>query len=147
MNASGKPAPTIPPAGARVRAGMRQAAAAGGFAALALMGSPAARAQDIEPRAYANTPVGVNFLVAGYVQTRGGLSSDTALPVSDPHLETSSAVIAYARSIDLWGRSGKVDVMLPYTWLSGTASCEGAPIEREVSGMADARFRVSANLY
>src|SRR5512143_2791972 len=100
MNAPGKPATAVPPAGPRVRRGMRQAMAAGGIAALVLLESPATRAQDIEPRAYANTPVGVNFLVAGYVQTRGGLSFDTALPVSDPHLETSNALVAYARSPD-----------------------------------------------
>ena len=42
-----------------------------------------ASAQDIEPRAYSNAPVGVNFLVAGYAYTRGGLSFDTALPITD----------------------------------------------------------------
>ena len=49
---------------------------AAGVAVLAagmLMGAVSpARAQDIEPRAYSNAPVGVNFLIAGYVYTRGG---------------------------------------------------------------------------
>ena len=36
-----------------------------------------ARAQDMEPRSYSNAPVGMNFLVAGYVYTRGGLAFDT----------------------------------------------------------------------
>jgi hypothetical protein len=36
-----------------------------------------ARAQSIEPRAYSNAPVGVNFLLAGPYFTRGGLSART----------------------------------------------------------------------
>ena len=83
------------------------------------------RAQDIEPRAYSNAPVGVNFLIVGYAYTRGGLSFDSSLPISDAHLHTSNAVLAYARALDLWGNSGKVDVVVPYTWLSGSADFAG----------------------
>ena len=65
----------------------------------------AADAQDIEPRSYSNAPVGVNFLIAGYAYTRGGLSLDPALPVSDVHLRTSSLVAAYARALRAAGAS------------------------------------------
>jgi hypothetical protein len=37
-------------------------------------------AQDIEPRAYSNAPVGVNFLIAGYAYTEGGLAFDRSCP-------------------------------------------------------------------
>src|SRR6476661_6320434 len=106
-----------------------------------------ARAQDIEPRAFSNAPVGVNFLIAGYGFTRGGLSFDPAVPVTNAHLETSSAVFAYARVLDLWGMSGKFDVIAPFSWLSGTATFAGQPVERAVDGLGDARFRLSVNLY
>jgi hypothetical protein len=89
----------------------------------------------------------VNFLIAGYAFTDGGLPSDPALPLTDPQLTTSNAVFAYARSFGLWGKSAKFDVIAPYTWLSGDALLDGAPIEREVDGFADTRFRVSLNLY
>ncbi|MGH7498846.1 MAG: transporter [Gemmatimonadales bacterium] len=106
-----------------------------------------ARAQDIEPRAYSNAPVGVNFLVAGYADGRGSLSFDSAVPLTDAHLATPSAVLAYARVLDLWGKSAKVDAIMPYTWLSGTALYSGAPVERTVNGFADPRLRLSVNLY
>jgi len=112
-----------------------------------LLAASPARAQDIEPRQYANTPVGVNFLVSGYAYTQGGLSFDPALPATDPDLETNSAVLGFARSLDFWGRSGKVDFVAPYTWLSGTAELDGEPISRRISGFADPRFRLSVNLY
>lgn len=116
------------------------------LAACALLAiAPGARAQDIEPRAYSNAPVGVNFLIAGYAYTRGGLAFDPASPLTDPDLDTSSAVFAYARVLDLWGRSAKFDVIVPYTWLDGTARFLGEPLQREVDGLADPRFRLSVN--
>ena len=87
-----------------------------------------AQAQDIEPRAYSNAPVGVNFLICGYAYTRGGVSFDTSLPLTDPKLHTSSAVLAYARTLDFWGLSGKVDAIVPYTWLDGSGVYRGDPV-------------------
>lgn len=107
----------------------------------------AASAQDIEPRSFSNAPTGVNFLIVGYGFTRGGLSFDPAVPVTDPQLQTSSAVLAYARELDLWGMSGKFDAIAPYTWLSGTAKFEGQPVERTVAGLDDALFRLSVNFF
>jgi len=106
-----------------------------------------ANAQDIEPRAYSNAPIGVNFLIAGGVLTRGGLSFDPAVPVTNAQLEQSSAVLGYAHVFELWGRSGKFDIVLPYTWLSGTADRRGQPVEREVNGLGDPKLRVSYNFY
>jgi hypothetical protein len=104
-------------------------------------------AQEIEPRQYSNTPVGVNFLIGGYSYTQGGVSFDSSLPVSNPDLETNSAVLGYARSLDLWGRSGKIDAGVPYTWLSGSADHLGEPIRRRVDGFGDPVVRMSVNLY
>ena len=84
--------------------------------------APGARAQDIEPRVYSNAPVGVNFLDRRATRyTRGGLAFDPRTQITNPKLTTSSAVLAYARVLDLWGMSGKFDAIVPYTWLSGTA--------------------------
>jgi hypothetical protein len=105
----------------------------------------AAQAQDIEPRAFSNAPVGVNFLITGYAFTRGGISFDQALPVTDLKITTSSAVMAYARVFDLAGMSAKFDAIAPFTWLSGTAQLANRPMERQVDGLGDARFRVSVN--
>ena len=81
--------------------------------ALAALGTGAA-AQDLEPRAYVNTPVGLNFLLAGYGYAAGGVATDPDLPLQNAHLQVHSAILAYARALDVWGTSGKVDVVLPY---------------------------------
>jgi hypothetical protein len=114
---------------------------------LSLMSALPVRAQSLEPRSYSNVPVGMNFLIGGYAYTRGGISFDPSLPVTDPKLTTSSAVAAYARSLDLWGTSGKFDVIVPYTWLSGSATYQGAPVQRDVNGFGDPLLRLSVNLY
>jgi hypothetical protein len=106
-----------------------------------------AHAQEIEPRAYSNAPIGVNFLIAGYAYTEGAVPFDASLPVKNANLKTSSAVLAYARVLDLWGKSAKFDAIVPYTWLSGSAEAAGEPVERNVSGFADPRLRLSVNLY
>jgi hypothetical protein len=39
--------------------------------AVTIMMAARLKAQDAEPRAYANAPVGLNFLLAGYAYTQG----------------------------------------------------------------------------
>ena len=116
------------------------------IAALALAVAAGAGAQDIEPRTYSNAPIGVNFLIAGYAYTRDGVAFDQGLPITDVRLHTSNAVLGYARVIDFFGQSGKVDVVVPYTSLAGSASYTGAPLERVIHGMGDPMVRLSVNL-
>jgi hypothetical protein len=44
-------------------------------------------------------------------------------------------------------QSGKIDAVLLYAWLSGSADFLGQPRERTVSGFGDATFRFSTNSY
>jgi hypothetical protein len=112
-----------------------------------LFAATRACAAELEPRAYANTPVGLNFLIAGYAYSEGGLSTNASSPLKDAHLRIHTEVLAYARALDVWGKSGKFDVILPYSQLSGTAMVDGQPAERQISGLNDPRFRFSVNFY
>jgi hypothetical protein len=102
-------------------------------------------AQDIEPRAYSNAPVGVNFVIAGVVRTQGALSFDAAVPIENAKLDTTTAVLAYARVLDIGGKSGKFDVIVPYTHLQGTADYQGVPVSRDVTGFGRPALRLSVN--
>ena len=128
----------------------RSARASGAAAAALLLSAvfaPATHAQELEPRAYSNLPMGLNFLAAGYAHSKGGLSTDPSLPLTDAHLRIDTGVVAYVRGINLWGSSGKFDVIVPYSHLSGTALVAGQPLERDISGASDPRFRLSVNFY
>ena len=104
-------------------------------------------AQDLEPRAYTNTPVGLNFLIAGYGYTTGDVVIDPSLPLDNVHVETNGMLLAYVRSLDVWGKSGKFQLVLPSAWADGTANVVGEPRERQVLGLADPRLRFSVNFY
>ena len=106
-----------------------------------------APAQEIEPRAYSNAPVGVNFFIAGAVETRGGLTFDSTVPITNEELRTTSLVLAYAHAFELRGRSAKFDAIVPYTRLRGSADFNGQPVERNVPGFGRPAFRMSVNFY
>jgi hypothetical protein len=100
-------------------------------------------AQELEPRAYTNIPVGLNFFVAGYSYSAGGVLFDPAIPLDNASITTHSSLFAYARSIKVGKISGKVDAIVPYAWLSGSADFMGVRGYREVAGLADPRVRMS----
>jgi hypothetical protein len=89
----------------------------------------------------------MNFLIAGYVYGTGSVATDLSLPVENADVQTHTGLLAYARALDVWGTSGKIDFVLPYSSLSGTAEFAGEPRERDISGLGDPKLRFSVNLY
>ncbi|NOT12520.1 MAG: transporter [Methylococcaceae bacterium] len=116
---------------------------------LAILGlaSSWVRATDIEPRSYSNIPIGLNFLIAGYVYTKGNVTFAPSVPITNGKMEIQSTVLAYVRSLDIWGKSGKVDIIIPQAWISGQAEVAGEQRSREISGFADPIVRFYVNLY
>jgi hypothetical protein len=104
-------------------------------------------AQALEPRSYVNTPVGINFLLLGYGYTEGEVGFEASSPIKDAKVHVHAGLLAYARSLDVWGLSGKVLVALPVAEASGSAKVKGQGMDRQVLGLADPLLRVSVNLY
>ena len=115
---------------------------------MALVGAAlSCEAQDLEPRAFSNTPVGMNFLIAGYGYSHGDVTFDASTPIENAELTAHGAFLAYAHAFGVWGRSAKLDLVLPYAWVSGTADVAGQRRDRYTDGFGDARVRFSALLY
>ena len=114
---------------------------------VALVGAGGAHAQDLEPRAYVDTPVGMNFLIASYAYSEGGVSTDPSLPIQGAELQLNNFVLGYARALNVFGKSGKIDLIVPFSQLTGSASLAGQPVERDVTGFGDPLFRFSVNFY
>jgi len=108
-----------------------------------------ARAQTLEPRMYSNLPVGLNFLLVGYGYSQGEVLVDPSVPLDDLNARIHMPVFAYLRSFAVMGRASKVDIVLPFAWLSGSAKVEGQEerVYREISGLADLSVRFNINLY
>ena len=104
-------------------------------------------AQSLEPRLYSNAPTDLNFLVVGYAHTEGALAENILPTLIHPKLKADIAVLAYARFLDVMGKSAKVDVIVPSVCLNGTATFKGAPATREVCGLGDIKGRFSLNLW
>jgi hypothetical protein len=103
--------------------------------------------QSLEPRAYANAPVGLNFLVAGYTYSKGGVAFDPSVPLENGQARVHAVPLAYVRSLDVLGKAGSVGFVLPIADLSGSATLSGAEHEREVTGIADPVVRLAVNFY
>ena len=114
--------------------------------ALALAAGPGASAQQLEPRAYAPSPTGANFVGIVYVYSTGDLLFDPTLPFSDVHATISGTGAFYARTFGFLGRSASAAATLPYSW--GTVDGNVAETYRRAdrSGLADVTLRFASNL-
>jgi hypothetical protein len=104
-------------------------------------------AQDLEPRAYANLPIGLNFVLGGYGYAQGGLKTDPNLPITNADLRVHTAVGAYVRSFGVLGMSARFDAIVAHSWLSGHAKVNGQRQQRQVAGFNDPKLRVTLNFY
>ena len=121
-------------------------AIAGAMLALSVLAS-SAHGQSMEPRAYANAPVGLNFLIAGYVYQWGDVLLDPSLPVQNLNAKVNTAVLGYSRVLDFWGESGTLALVLPYAWVSATGDVLEQSRSVDRSGIGDLALRLSVNLY
>jgi outer membrane putative beta-barrel porin/alpha-amylase len=104
-------------------------------------------AQEAEPRSYSNTPIGLNFLIAGYAYSEGRIAFDPNLAIANAKFFSNTEALAYVRSFDLGGQSAKFDAIVPASSFSAQALVNGLPAERQMSGLNDPRFRLSVNLF
>jgi hypothetical protein len=101
--------------------------------------------QNLDPRSFVNTPVGINFLIVGYGYSTGNVLFDPAIALEDADLTLQGPSAGYARALDLWGLSGKADAALGWACADGTATFNGAPASRHVCGLSDPTAHISVN--
>ena len=115
---------------------------------LALMAAsgPAARAQEMEARAYSPSPVGANVALVVYSHHSGDVLLDPALPLRDVAVRLNSTIVGYGRTFNLAGRQATASVAAPYVWgrVRGTVFEQEQEVTR--SGLGDLRLRFAVNL-
>jgi hypothetical protein len=57
--------------------------------------------------------VRLNFLIAGYGYSQGSVVTDPSLPLKDAKVQAHGTVLADVRSLNAWGKSGKVTCCCP----------------------------------
>jgi len=103
-------------------------------------------AQEIEPRAFSPSPVGVTFALVGAGQSTGGILTDPSLPVDDVDAEINAGVLGLGRSFGLFGRLTTVAIAQPYLSAQFDGTLDGEPAARSLSGFGDTKLRASLNL-
>lgn len=102
--------------------------------------------QDLEPRAYANVPKGMNVLAVGYGYNKGNVLSDPSLPIKDFKINTQILGVNYIHSFGLANKLARVQVSIPMADLQGRLLLNGEEVTGSRTGFADMRIRFGINL-
>ena len=104
------------------------------------------RAQDLEPRAYAASPAGAFFLVAGLSRSTGEVLTDPTLPVQNIDATIYGVPLAAGYTFGLFGRLALVTAAVPvsHAEVSGEVGEETRSVSR--TGLVDMRAKFSINL-
>ncbi len=104
-------------------------------------------AQEIEPRAYSPSPVGVNFLLAVAGYSEGGVLTDPSLPVTDIEAKISALGVRIRTHLQHRGPIGECrGARCPTcSWTPPATSAKNrASVSRE--GVGDTKLRLAVNL-
>jgi len=117
---------------------------------LALLGcllcAVGASAQELEPRAYSPSPVGLNFVLFAGSRSTGEILPDPSVPIENIEATIDAGVAGYGRTFALWGQSASFAAAVPYILgeVSGDIGEQRRSVTRE--GLGDVRLRLATNL-
>src|SRR5436190_10177800 len=114
--------------------------------AIALIPAIAA-AQELEPRAYSNAPVGTSFAIVSYTRLSGPVLFDPSLPIKDVQATINMYTLGYARFVELFGRSANFAIVAPYISGDLSGQVRDAPTDAHRAGPGDLRLRGAINLF
>ena len=117
------------------------------FALVLLLLANAAYSQDLEPRTYTNIPVGQNFFGLGYAYSDGEINPSPSVPIKSAELTIEGPVAAYVRSLDLWGKAGKIELSWARLCFEGSAEFQGKKVRGDRCGTADPNLGLSYLFY
>ena len=112
----------------------------------ASLASPDALAQDLSPRTYWPAPKGTRVLIVGYAHQTGDVVTDPSIPITGVDSRIDSAVLAYQQTIDLFGRTGNVQLELPFVDGTTTGMVSDQAGRRDVTGLGDIAATLTINL-
>jgi len=106
-----------------------------------------ARAQELEPRSYSASPVGVNFVGVSYGYSSGAIVFDPSLPLTDVTAYVNGVALGCGRTFGVLGRQALVTAAVPYAFgdVTGKVFEQQRAVSR--SGLSDIKARFAVNLY
>lgn len=117
-----------------------------GLVLVALTWPQLANAQELEPRRWTHLPIGVSFLGVGGAYTDQDIKVDPTIELEDVEGEYYTALLSYVHSFAVFGKTGRLDVLLPYTTARWDGLLEGEPASTRRRGFNDPKVRFAVNL-
>ena len=109
-------------------------------------GAETTRAQQLEPRAYAPAPIGLNFVGLASQYSFGGVVTDPSLPVENVRAEVYALSPYYDRTFGLFGRLSSLIVAIPYGWAHVQGDLQNVGRSTSRNGLLDPQLRLGVNL-
>jgi hypothetical protein len=106
-----------------------------------------AYSQELEPRNYSVIPKNLNGLIAGYSLSDGSILTDGTSPITDFDVTTHTITLGGVRTFGIFGKLGKVQLSVPFAFMSGDLKVNGKDTSGTRTGFADARFRLGINIF
>ncbi|MCP3018951.1 transporter [Cupriavidus basilensis] len=101
-------------------------------------------------RDWMNLPIDTNLVYLYYNHVQSNTQLDTTLPVQGVNATMNMALVRYAYSFPVAGKTGGIQFLLPYSWASANIDSPIAPLaSREFSknGTGDLTVVLAANLF
>ena len=111
---------------------------------VALAGTPLA-AQELEPRALVNAPVGTNFLAVATGYLYGNLLFDPAIPLEDGQADLWTIAAGYIRSIGVFGQTGRIGFVVPFATGHWEGTFAGNDTSTSRTGFGDPVIKLAYN--
>lgn len=102
-------------------------------------------AQELEPRALQNAPIGVNYAVLASGYSRGNLLFDPTIPIDSAQADVWSAAVGFVRAVNVFGLSGRIGAVVPLATGHWSGTVGGIDTATTRTGMADPRITFAVN--
>ena len=103
-------------------------------------------AQELDPRSYAASPVGIRFVLSALGYSSGAVLVDPTAPISDVRATIYSVALGFGGTFALFGRWTSVAVIVPYGWMEASGNIEETRQSVDRSGLADMRLRLATHI-
>ncbi|MFI5154159.1 MAG: transporter [Chitinophagales bacterium] len=103
-------------------------------------------AQDLEARSYSLVPKGMHAAALSYTYSKGNIISDFASPIQDLQVNTSSITMVYVQTFTIFNKLARIQGVMPYSFLRGTAKFYGADTSGSRNGFLDGKIKFGLNL-
>ena len=105
-----------------------------------------AKSQELEPRVYAALPKDLDVLAIVYGFSHGNVLTDPSLPITNFKITSQSLGLGYVHTFNVAEKLARVQIAIPYTFLSGKLQINGRDTSGTRSGFGDMRLRLGINL-